>query len=358
MTQSDGTAIQVDLLLHLVHQLQILHARQALRCEGFVQLDIVDVVHGQTGTLECLLGRRHRAVTHDGGVTARHCHRADLGAGLQAQSLGTLGRHHQDGGSTVGQRRRSTGSYLAVLRIEHRLQLGQTFNVGFRTDHFVDFAQGLEAVSVVTFDGNDFILPAAFNGGFPGQTVGTGTELVHLLAGNTVHATEHFCRQTHHVGGLGYILGHLGIQVDAVHHADMAHVLHTADHEHIAVTGLDGLGSAVQCLHGRTTQTIHGLAGDSARQVRQDGDVAGDVHALLQGLVYTAPDHVFGFRHVPVRVTLLQAVDQLSRQFFSAYVTVLSILGFTHRGTDSVDNHCVSWIQTHFCVSLAIRNYL
>src|SRR5690606_31477690 len=36
VTQSDGAAVQVDLLLHLVEDLEVLQHRQSLRSEGFV----------------------------------------------------------------------------------------------------------------------------------------------------------------------------------------------------------------------------------------------------------------------------------------------------------------------------------
>src|SRR5690606_15669023 len=79
VTQRDGTTVQVDLLVHLVQQLQVLQHRQGLGGEGFVQLDVIDVVHGQAGTLEGLLGGRHRAVAHDRRVDTGHGHGADHG---------------------------------------------------------------------------------------------------------------------------------------------------------------------------------------------------------------------------------------------------------------------------------------
>src|SRR5690606_26761229 len=59
MAQCDGAAMQVDLLVHLVEQLEILEHRQRLRSEGLVQFDVADVVHGQAGALERLLRGRH-----------------------------------------------------------------------------------------------------------------------------------------------------------------------------------------------------------------------------------------------------------------------------------------------------------
>src|SRR5690606_36107830 len=41
MAQGNGAAVQVDLLIHLVEQLEVLEYRQGLGCEGFVQFDII-----------------------------------------------------------------------------------------------------------------------------------------------------------------------------------------------------------------------------------------------------------------------------------------------------------------------------
>src|SRR5690606_31194410 len=154
--------------------------------------------------------------------------------------------HHRQRGGAVRQCRRGTGGDGAAARIEYRLQRGHAFDVGFRTDHFVDLTQHLVAVGVVAFDRHDFIFPAALLRRFPGFLVRAYAELVLLLAADAVHAAEHFGGQAHHVGGLGGVLAGFRVQVDAVHHADVAHVLHTTDHEHITVAGHDALGGNVQ----------------------------------------------------------------------------------------------------------------
>ena len=208
----------------------------------------------------------------------------------------------------------------------------------------------------MTFDGNNLVLPATFLGGFPGQAVGTHTELVLLLTGDAVHLAQHFRGQAHHVGGLGGDLGDLRVDVHTVIHGHVTHVLHTTDDEHVAVAGLDGLGGGVQRLHGRATQTVHGLGSAGARQAGQHGDVTGDVHALFFGLVYTAPDHIFGLLDVPVGVTLHERFHQQGRQFFGTHVTELAITALAHGSTDRIDDNYVIGIQAHFynsCQSVA-----
>ena len=134
-------------------------------------------------------------------------------------------------------------------------------------------------------------------------------------------------------------------------HGHVTHVLNTTDHEGVAVTGHDGLGGSVQRLHGRTTQTVHCLGCAGARQAGQHGDVTGDVHALFFGLVYTAPDLIFGLLNVPARVTLHERLYQLGRQFLGTHVTELAITALAHGSTDRVDDDYVIRIQAHFYIS-------
>src|SRR5690606_41752739 len=62
MAQRNGAAVQVDLLVHLVEQLEVLEHWQSLRSEGLVQLDVADVIHGQACSLERFLRCTYRTV--------------------------------------------------------------------------------------------------------------------------------------------------------------------------------------------------------------------------------------------------------------------------------------------------------
>ncbi len=61
------------------------------------------------------------------------------------------------------------------------------------------------------------------------------------------------------------------VRVDAVHHADVAHVLHAADDEDITVTGHDRLRSGAQRAYRGTAQAAHGLTGRRVRDLRHQG---------------------------------------------------------------------------------------
>src|SRR5690554_4009636 len=200
---------------------------------------------------------------------------------------------------------------------------------------------------VVTFNRNDFVLEAAFNSGFMGQAMGTGTELILLLTGNTVHLGQHFRGQAHHVGRLGGVLGRSRVVVEAFSHGHVPHVLDTTYHEHVAVTGLDRLGGSVDGAHGGTTQTVNGLGSRLVRDTGQQGNLPCHVKALLFSLVYTAPDYIFYFFRIELRVALKQCFNQRSRQSLGANVAETAVFGTTHRSPHAIDDDNVSRIKAH-----------
>ncbi|MMZ69464.1 hypothetical protein D1872_323100 [compost metagenome] len=54
MPQRNCAAVEVDLLVDLLHQAQIFNARQDLRGEGFVHFEQVDIAGGQPGFFQRL----------------------------------------------------------------------------------------------------------------------------------------------------------------------------------------------------------------------------------------------------------------------------------------------------------------
>src|SRR5690606_28224523 len=235
----------------------------------------------------------------------------------------------------------------AALGVERRLEGSQAFQGGFRANGFVVVDDLEEAVLVVALHRDNFILEQAFDGRLVRQAVRAFTEGVLLLAGDAVHLAEHFGGQAHHAGRLGGVQRQLRVRVDAMHHADVAHVLDTTDDEHVAIAGHDRLSGSVQRAHRRTAQAADGLRGAGVRNAGQQRSHAGDVPALLQGLVDAAPDHIFHFCRVDLRVAREHAFDQLRGHGLGAGVAVHAALGTTHRGTAEVDNDDVSRIKAH-----------
>ncbi len=132
-----------------------------------------------------------------------------------------------------------------------------------------------------------------------------------------------------------------------MHHADVPHVLDTADHEYITVPGHDRLGGSVQRAHRRTAQSADGLRSAGMRNRGHQRGHARDVPALLQGLVDASPDHILDFLRIDLVVALQQLADQVRRHVFGASVAVHATLGTTHGRATEVDNHHVSWIEAH-----------
>ena len=142
---------------------------------------------------------------------------------------------------------------------------------------------------------NDFILELAFDGGFVRQAVRTLTEGVLLLAADAVHLAQHLGGQAHHHSGFRGVLAGRGIDVNAVGHRHVFHVLDAADDVEIPHTGLDIGRGDMQRAHGRAAQAVDGLRRYRARNAGHDGGVTRNVHRLFKRLVNTAPNHVVDF---------------------------------------------------------------
>ncbi len=138
------------------------------------------------------------------------------------------------------------------------------------------------------------------------------------------------------------MLGSSRVQVDTVHHTYMAHMLYTTDDKNITLVGCNLCSCCMNGLHGRTTQTVNGLTGNSFWKVRQQSNITGNIHTLFKGLVYTAPDHVFNFIRVEF-VTYHQCTDKFSRHV-GTYIAEHTIFRFAHGCTYTINNHNVTWI--------------
>ncbi len=347
MTQRNGAAVEVHLLVHLILQTQILHTGQGLGGKRLVQLEQVDVTDGQTGPFERLLGRRHRAVTHDGGVAAGDGHGTNLGARREAEGLGTIRAHHQHGGGAIGQRRGAAGGDGAVDRVKHRAQLAQGFDRGLRADHLVIVVEEAGAAGVMAFQPDDLLGKTSFHGCRVGTAVGAGGKLVLLLTADAVQLAEHLGGQPHHAGGFRHRLGHAGVEVDAVAHRHVTHVLDAANDEDIPITYLNGARGIMQRLHTRAAQAVDGNRPHLLRNAGQQRGVAGDVEALLQGLLHAAPVDILDLVRVEVGVAQQDGFHQVRGQVFCTHVAEGAALGPAHRGPDTVDNDYVfhEWIS-------------
>ena len=122
VAKGDGAAIGVDAGI-VVGQAQLAGHGQALRGEGFVEFDDVEVMDADFQAVEQLAYRRHRADTH---YSRRHPgagHTQHLGTGSQAVFLHSFGRGQNQRHSAVVNPRGVAGSNGIALAID-RFELG------------------------------------------------------------------------------------------------------------------------------------------------------------------------------------------------------------------------------------------
>ena len=181
----------------------------------------------------------------------------------------------------------------------------------------------------MTVHRDDFVFEIAVQGRCVSTTVRTRCELVLLLTRNTVHFAQHFSRQTHHVRRLSRVLRRFRVVVETVLHVHVAHVLNTTNNEYISIASLNRLSSRVDSRHCRTTQTVNSLSTRFFRYYGHQTNLTSNVKALLQSLVYTAPDNIFNQRRVNTGA-LEHSVDQICRNGLCTYVTEYTTFGTTH----------------------------
>src|SRR6266513_2583040 len=125
VTERDAAAVDVDLR---GIELQLADAGDRLRGERFVQLDEIDLIDCQTGSLEGLLCRGNRAESHTAWIHTTYGRSNDPRHRRRSASSAILRRHKQCRRSIIdaaGARCRDRSVLL-----ERRLQLSDTFEGG------------------------------------------------------------------------------------------------------------------------------------------------------------------------------------------------------------------------------------
>ena len=129
---------------------------------------------------------------HGDRVDAGQGEGVEAGPGAQAQRVGLLLAHDQDGRGAVGDLRRVAGRDLAVL-LEGGLELGQRLDGGVGPDALVGGEDLVGVVALVVADGHghDLVLEAALGGGPGGPLVALHREGVELLARDAPLVGDH-----------------------------------------------------------------------------------------------------------------------------------------------------------------------
>lgn len=136
------------------------------------------------------------------------------------------------------------------------------------------------------------------------------------------------------------------MEIDAMAHWHMAHVLDAANQADAGIAGHDHTGRIVQRLHGRTAQTVDRICWYRMRDLRQQRRVSGDVKTLLEGLLHATPVDIVYRACLKRRIARQQATHQVRGEVFRAHVAKCAALRTAHRGANCIDNdnlfHCDS----------------
>ena len=100
MAHGNGSSVGVNARIEIVKAERARYS-QGLGGEGFVELNMVDVCHGQSGTLQGELGGGHGADSHDAGLNAGDSARDDASKGRERVGAKARFRGNEQGRSAV-----------------------------------------------------------------------------------------------------------------------------------------------------------------------------------------------------------------------------------------------------------------
>ena len=316
VAQRDGAAVDVD-LAHV--EVQLTGHSDGLSGKGLVGLDQVDVVDGQAGLGHSGTGGRHGANAHDLGIHAALAPANQLGHGLQAVLLHSLGGSQHDGGSAVVDAGGvGSGDTLGTLVLGllgtgdlegvNDLGVGGLRTNGESTTQLGDAVSGDTGLGeLVTLelhdllldlhrDGNDLVIEAAGGLSGLGLLLGSSGELVLLTAGDAPDIIDVLGSGTHVIviESIPQTVTDHGVHDLLVTHAgapagigggegSSAHVLGTAADHDVGIAGQNGTGTLDDGLHAGAADHADGVGGNGVGDTGLDGDLTGHVLAQTGG---------------------------------------------------------------------------
>ena len=103
-------------------------------------------------------------------------------------------------------------------------------------------------------------------------------------------------------------------------------MFHTANQADLCVADHNGAGGVVQCLHGRTAQTVNRGRRDAVWDFRQQRRIAGNVESLFQRLLHAAPVNIINIFGVQRRISGQHGAHQMRGEIFSPDVAKCAAL--------------------------------
>lgn len=214
VAEGNSTTLGVDLLLR---QAKLVDTPHALRGEGLVDLEDVDIILSDASLLQSDGDGLPGANSHEKGLDANNAGGDVLANDLLAQALGSGALHEQDSGGTVGDLRGVTGVDGAVLG-ESRPNLAQGLSGDALTDTIISLdGDGLLLASLgvgpLDLERSNLLVEEASLLGLDGLLVGGSGESI-LGGTGDVAVLGHVLGQDTHgdlaVGGLRVVLEELG----------------------------------------------------------------------------------------------------------------------------------------------------
>ena len=255
MTESYGTTVDVGPIpqCHRVGA-SMLHAPgHGDSGKGFVHLEQIDVVNGETGAIERLLRCGYRSGEHDHRIDAGHGHGVNPCFRLEPEFFGLLLRHQEQRCGPIGDLGRVAGGDPAIA-LERRLKGCQLLQRGVPPDTFVSRDDFGASVVPGDFYRNDLALESTLFGGLAGPSMRLERQLVELLAGDPPLVGDHLGGDALRDQTVGVPLQHLcperetGTLLSSDPHRNPGHVLDTRRNDDVLDSGHDRLGRKVDRL--------------------------------------------------------------------------------------------------------------
>ena len=315
VAQRDRAAVHVDLRRI---ELQLIDAHDGLARERLVELDEVEIIHGQAGSCERLLCRWNRAYAHNGGIHARDGRRDHSRKWLHPQGARPIGLDQQHRRRPVIDARRVPGRHRATVA-ERRLQRGEGLLRRVRPRVLVPGHHDRVTAPPRDRHGNDLrVEPPRLDGRHrpplalqrePILEIAPDLPALRDVLGRFAHRVRVVHRRQPGIREAPAERGVEDLAVAAVerllrlgHHVrGPRHRLDPTRHEHVAIVDRDGVCRRVDRLEAAPAQPIDRLPSDFDRQSREQERHSRHVSVVLAGLVRAAQDHVLDERRVDAR---------------------------------------------------------
>ena len=347
VAHGDRAAVRVDPRV-VVGDAVVLEQGEHLDREGLVDLEGLDVVDGQAGLGQRLLGRRDRTCAHHLGLDAGEREGHEAHPDRQAElARGLLVGEQRGGGAVVDAGRVARGH--PTVGAERSLQAGQRLHAGAGAHGLVGGGQAPAGLGAARGDGHQVGLDLAGLVGRDGLGLRAHGVGVGALLGDRRVAVVQVLGGVAHGERLGVddlLRDDPRVGIDALAHRVAAHVLDAAGDDHVVGTEGDAGRGGRHRRHGTGAHAVDGEAGDALRQTCEQRGGAADGQALVADLGGRGDRDLVDPLGRQRRVASHELADALDDEVIGARLGVLA-LGLAERGAHAVDEDDLSQLTGH-----------